>query len=169
MTTDIGIVQVPAEFIVDTKTAGRTNVFAQNFMPIAEEKSEFAAKWESLCSSHLDEGIREPVLVYEYMNRYYVEEGNKRVSVLKFFDAATITARVKRIMPEQNEDEIKKFPSTYYYFEKAYKACGGDRLRSTVGDAMLACMRIYGYDTLKDLSETEMKKTVAKVWEEIML
>lgn len=216
VTTDIGIVQVPAEFIVGTKTVGRTNVFAQNFMPIADEKSEFAAKWESLCSSHLNEGIRDPILVYEYMNRYYVEEGNKRVSVLKFFDAAVITARVKRIMPEQNEDinvqiyyefvefykqskinfiefsklggyrrlqaavgkekeeewnedEIKKFRSTYYYFEKAYKACGGERLRSTVGDAMLACMRIYGYDTLKDFSETEMKKSVAKVWEEITL
>ena len=45
---------------------------------------EFTDKWKQLCESHLEEGIREPVLVYEYMNRFYVLEGNKRVSVLKF-------------------------------------------------------------------------------------
>lgn len=213
---DIGIVQVPAEFIIGTKTAGRTRVFARNFMPIAEDGSEFASKWERLCAAHLEEGIREPILVYEYMNRFYVEEGNKRASVLKYFDAVTIPARVKRIMPEMNgdisvkiyyefvefykrskinfiefsklgcfkelqnalgkemsdnwtEEENKKFRSVYYYFRKAYESCGGSYLKSTVGDAMLAYIRIYGYGSLQGLSEKEMKNKVSKVWEEITL
>ena len=88
--SDLGIEQIPTEWIVGTKTRGRVNTFAPNFMPIAPESSEFAQKWERLCEAHLSEGIRDPIKAYEYMHRYYVEEGNKRVSVLKFFDAPSI-------------------------------------------------------------------------------
>ena len=73
-------------------------------MPILDEDTEFADKWNRLCNAHLNEGIREPIKAYEYMNRFYVEEGNKRVSVLKFFDAVTIVGHVIRIMPEGNEE-----------------------------------------------------------------
>ena len=109
-TVDLGVVNIPSEFIVGTRHAGRTKSFARNFMPIAEPNTEFAAKWCNLCAAHLEEGIRDPVKVYEYLNRYYVEEGNKRVSVLKFFDAVNIPAQVTRIMPERT-------PETEMYFE----------------------------------------------------
>ena len=97
---DLGLVQIPAELIVGTKTRGRVNAFSSNFMPILDENTEFADKWNRLCNAHLNEGIREPIKAYEYMNRFYVEEGNKRVSVLKFFDAVTIVGHVIRIMPD---------------------------------------------------------------------
>ena len=100
-TVDLGVVSVPAEFIVGTKSRGRTEAFASNFMPLLPLKTEFAGKWAALCSAHLAEGIREPVKVYEYFNRFYVAEGNKRVSVLKFFDAPTIPAHVIRVLPER--------------------------------------------------------------------
>ena len=99
---DLGILQIPAEKIVGTKTRGRSNSFARNFMPIAPDNSEFAGKWEHLCIAHLREGIRDPIKAYEYLGRYYVEEGNKRTSILKFFDAVTIPAHVIRILPERN-------------------------------------------------------------------
>ena len=101
----LGTIQIPAEFIVGTKTRGRTTSFARNFMPILDEDTEFAAKWKALCAAHLKDGIRDPIKAYEYMNRYYVQEGNKRVSVLKFFDAATVTAEVIRVMPEPGTPE----------------------------------------------------------------
>lgn len=63
---------------VGTKTAGRHTAFAPNFMPILEADSEFARKWSNLCDAHLEEGIRYPVTAYEYLNKFYVEEGNKR-------------------------------------------------------------------------------------------
>lgn len=107
---DLGVVQIPTEFIVGTKSRGRFNAFAANYMPLLDRKSEFAVKWQRLCSAHLSEGIREPIRVFEYMNRYYVAEGNKRVSVLKFFGAPEITGEVIRILPEKNED-------TALYFE----------------------------------------------------
>ena len=74
--------QVPAEWIVGTRAASRANAFARNFMPLLAPHTEFGMKWGELCESHVEEGIRDNVKVYEYMNRYYVQEGNKRVSVL---------------------------------------------------------------------------------------
>ena len=102
-TVDLGTIQVPLEFIVGTRTDGRAQAFARNFMPLMEEESEFACKWKRLCQSQLEEGIRDPIKAYEYMNRYYMEEGNKRVSVLKYFGADSIYARVTRIMPKRND------------------------------------------------------------------
>ena len=49
-------------------------------MPLLGLKTEFATKWINLCVSHVDEGIRDPITCYEYMGRFYVQEGNKRVS-----------------------------------------------------------------------------------------
>ena len=86
----LGLVQIPTERIVGTKTVGRSNSFAGNFMPILQDNSEFACKWVSLSNSHVEEGIREPIKAYEYMNKFYVEEGNKRVSVMKYFGAVSI-------------------------------------------------------------------------------
>ncbi len=102
---DLGLTQIPMEFVVGTKSGGRTNAFARNFMPLLEADTEFAGKWERLCATHLKEGIRDPIKAAEYMNRYYVEEGNKRVSVLKYFGAQTLSAYVTRILPPRNGSE----------------------------------------------------------------
>lgn len=88
------------EKIVGTRARGRTNAFAADFMPLLPENSEFARKWYALCEAHLsDEGLRDPVSCYEYMGRFYVREGNKRVSILKYFGATAIPAFVTRILP----------------------------------------------------------------------
>ena len=96
---NLGVMQVPTELIVGTKSASRANAFAANFMPLLDANTEFGMKWQSLCESHLEEGIHDSIKAYEYMNRYYVQEGNKRVSVLKFFDAVTIPTEVIRVLP----------------------------------------------------------------------
>lgn len=101
--TSLGIVEIPIEQIVGTKTAGRRNAFARNFMPLLEGESEFSSKWSSLAKIHVEEGIREPVAAYEYMNRFYILEGNKRVSVLKYFGAMTITGQVTRLLPQPRD------------------------------------------------------------------
>jgi len=118
MGLDLGLVSIPAEKIVGTKTRGRTSAFARNFMPLLPENSEFAQKWERLCQSHLQEGIRDPIKVYEYLNRYYVQEGNKRVSVLRFFGAVSIPAQVTRIMPEVTDDEEVQLYLEYLAFNR---------------------------------------------------
>ncbi len=116
--TSVGLQWIPTELIVGTKNAGRANAFARNFMPLLGDSSEFASKWTSLCEAHIEEGIRDPVLCYEYMNRFYVEEGNKRVSVLKYFGAPTIYAKVIRIMPEQNGSKEVELYNAYLEFNR---------------------------------------------------
>lgn len=114
----LGLVQIPTNKIVGTKTAGRSQAFAGNFMPILSENSEFAVKWANLCGSHVKEGIREPVKAYEYLNQFYILEGNKRVSVLKYFDAVSVPGEVIRIVPPRTEDRENRI---YYEFMDFYR------------------------------------------------
>jgi len=119
---DIGVIEIPADRIIGTKTAGRITAFTPTFKPLLSANTEFAYKWVSLCADHLsDEGIREPILCYEYLGNFYVQEGNKRVSVLRYFDAPRIPGRVLRILPEESDEpEIR----AYYEFLEFYKASG---------------------------------------------
>ncbi len=114
----LGLVQIPIDQIVGTKTGGRSSSFAGNFMPILDDKTEFAYKWINLSDSHLTEGIHDPIKAYEYMNEFYVEEGNKRVSVLKYFDAVSIPGNVTRILPPRTKEKRNKI---YYEFMDFYE------------------------------------------------
>lgn len=116
--SDLGVIQIPLELIRGTRTEGRTRAFTRNFMPLMDEDSEFALKWKSLYQSQIEEGIRDPIKAYEYLNRYYVEEGNKRVSVLKYLNADSIYAHVIRILPQRNGSrEVER----YYEFLEFYQ------------------------------------------------
>ena len=112
----LGTMEILLDQVVGTSTAGRTTAFAPNFMPIIESGTEFAAKWSSLYDAQMDEGIRDAVKVYEYMNRYYVLEGNKRVSVLKYVNNPTILAEVTRKIPKRNDTLENKIYYEYMDF-----------------------------------------------------
>ena len=108
--------------IVGTTTAGRKTAFAGNFMPLLADNTEFASKWISLCEAHLGTtGIRSPIVCYEYLGRFYVTEGNKRVSVLKSYDSPTIPGIVTRIMPPWSEDREVQ---VYYEFVSFFQLSG---------------------------------------------
>ena len=114
----LGLVDIPAESIVGTKTAGRHTAFASNFMPLLDDDTEFAAKWSNLCDAHLEEGIHTPIIAFEYLNKFYVQEGNKRVSVLKYYEAVKIPGTVTRLIPAKNDTLENKL---YYEFLDFYK------------------------------------------------
>ena len=44
---NVGVMDIPLSKIVGTKTAGRSNAFANNFMPLLPENSEFGSKTET--------------------------------------------------------------------------------------------------------------------------
>lgn len=116
---NLGTIEVPADLIVGTKTSGRTISFASNFMPLIKKNSEFSSKWLQVCKYHLsDTGISDPPKVYEYLGKFYVEEGNKRVSVLKSYGAVLITCDVIRLIPPlSNSKEIKLYYEFLDYYE----------------------------------------------------
>ena len=212
----LGLVHIPIKQIVGTKTAGRSTSFAANFMPILEENTEFGVKWQHLAEAHIEEGIHDPIKAYEYMNRFYVLEGNKRVSVMKYFKADFIEGEVTRILPERDGserielyyeflnfykytkinviefskrgsytelltalgkelsdewdiDEQRTFIAAYSKFEKAYLQSGGDKLNSTIGDAMLGYIQVYGYDELVSCEVADIKKKLKQMWEDVQL
>ena len=114
----IGLVDIPAARIAGTKTAGRISAFSPSFLPLLGKETEFAAKWVDLCAAHLSEGIRDPIVCYEYYGKFYVQEGNKRVSVLRYFDSPRISGIVHRITPEPSEDPRYK---AYLEFVEFFK------------------------------------------------
>ncbi len=109
----LGYLEIPIKKVIGTKTQGRSSSFSPNYMPILDKETEFANKWMHLYKAHMTEGIRDPVKVYEYMNWYYVEEGNKRVSVLKYSEAALVPATVTRMIPKYDKDD----PTIVMYYE----------------------------------------------------
>ena len=120
---EVGLVEIPSERIVGTKSAGRITAFTPSFRPLLDAKSEFGSKWISLCAAHLgDTGITDPIVCYEYLGNFYVQEGNKRVSVLRHFDAPRIPGNVRRILPAPSEEPRVR---AYYEFLEFYK---GSRL-----------------------------------------
>lgn len=114
----IGTREIPLPQVVGTVTLGRQEAFACNFMPLLAPDTEFGAKWIRLMEYQTEEGIQDAIKVVEYMGKFYVLEGNKRVSVMKFLEMPTILADVTRILPEHTED---KDVVVYYEFLDFYK------------------------------------------------
>lgn len=115
----VGLLEIPLSLVAGTVTESRQNAFADNFMPLMEPSSEFAVKWMHLYDAQIEEGIRDPIEVYEYMRLFYVQEGNKRVSVLKSLDVPSIEANITRILPHRNDDPAV---SLYYEFLEFFNA-----------------------------------------------
>ena len=141
----IGLVDIPLDLVVGTTTAGRMSAFAGNFMPLLSDDTEFGAKWINLCAAHLDisgTGIHEPIVCNEYMGKFYITEGNKRVSVFKSFGAATIPGVVTRIVPVQSDETEVQI---YYEFIEFYKYAQvyGVTFRRTGGYARLTAALGY--------------------------
>ena len=115
---NLGHMEIPLAMIVGTKSASRQNAFSSNFMPLLQGYTEFAYKWERLYESQMEEGIREPIQVVEYLKKFYVVEGNKRVSIMNYVGIHSASANVTRLLPPKTDDpEIK----LYYEFTEFFK------------------------------------------------
>ena len=211
----IGLVDIPAERIVGTKTAGRITAFTASFHPLLDAKSEFGVKWIQLCEAHLgDTGITDPIECYEYLGNFYVQEGNKRVSVMRHFGAPRIPGNVKRIMPprsddprikayyefldfykvsklysiqfrrpgdyakllgyigkhpgeEWSEEDRRIFNSYYAYFLEAFQSL---KTKDDVlpEEALLLWLKLYPFQDLKQLSATQLKKSLIALRDDVI-
>ena len=116
----VGLTEIDLSLIAGTKTRGRQNMFSSGFYPIAEAGSEFAAKWSDLIDSQRAEGLRDPIVVYEYLQRFYVQEGNKRVSVSRYLGMPTILANITRVTPMPSDEKGLR---VYHEFTRFYRVC----------------------------------------------
>ncbi len=148
----LGLVDIPLEKIVGTKTAGRQNAFAVNFMPLMKPKTEFADKWANLYRYQTEEGNTDPIVAYEFLNRFYVQEGNKRVSVFKYLDASSIEGEVIRVIPKKNNSLENKI---YYEFMQFYKCSKINSLWFTKEGSFEALTRAVGKEPDEIWTEEE--------------
>jgi len=158
---NLGEDQIPLSLVVGTYTNGRTNAFADNFMPLLDWGTEFAAKWASLSDSQINEGIRDPIKVYEYMNKFYVVEGNKRVSVLKYFGAVTVNAKITRKVPKYDPNNINI--KIYYEFMDFYKATKINDIYFSKEGSFLSLMALAGIKRGEKASE-EAKRDMCSAY-----
>ena len=213
---EIGVVEIPAQRIVGTKSAGRISAFTPSFLPILSADSEFGNKWISLCEAHLsDVGIREPILCYEYLGDFYVQEGNKRVSVLRYFGSPRIPSTVRRIVPPMSENprivayyefldfykdskiysvqyrrpgdygkllaylhkkpgdswsqqEQRTFSAYFQYFQEAFNSMDSGAYDVLPEEALLLWLKLYPYEDLGRRSSTELRKTLAALWDDVV-
>ncbi len=115
-----GTLEIPLDMVVGTVTKGRQAAFSRTFLPLLDADSEFAIKWARLYDIQVEEGYRDPVRVTEFMHRFYVQEGNKRVSVLKYLGAHSVTAEVTRLYPSKWEGAERRL---YGEFCEFWRAC----------------------------------------------
>ncbi|MBE6908612.1 MAG: BMP family ABC transporter substrate-binding protein [Ruminococcaceae bacterium] len=157
---ELGLCDIPADRIVGTKTEGRQNAFAADFMPLMETGTEFAEKWINLCAAHLsDEGIREPIRCYEYLGRFYVQEGNKRVSVLRSYGAPTVPAYVIRLLPERTDaPEIE----AYYDFLHAWQLTGLFQVSFSRAGGFARLQAALGYEPEHVWTQEERRRFLAR-------
>ena len=119
---DLGIVDIPLKKVRGTYTYLRSVSFARNFMPLMDLDTEFAIKWQHVYDIQTRAGLNAPVKVFEYLNWFYVIEGNKRVSVLKYLNNYSYQGYVTRLVPKY--DETNKDIRLYYEFMDFYKKTG---------------------------------------------
>ena len=188
----LGIKEIPMYMIAGTKTVGRQNSFASNFMPLMDLGTEFSYKWSTLYDSAIEDGIREPIKVYEFMNKFYVEEGNKRVSVSKFIGYVSISGNVLRILPPKDGSAASRinyeyidfynvtgffeitFSKTetlryaYATFDKCYNMRKTRKLSITVGDAFLLYLEVYDVESLMHDTESVIGHKIQRLWNELV-
>ena len=151
---NLGTLIIPLESVVGTKTKGRTQSFACNFMPLLDEQTEFSTKWSAVYTYQLEKGIDDPIIAYEYMNKFYVQEGNKRVSVLKFLKADSIRAKIIRLVPRRSD---KPEVRAYYEFIDFYDLTANYNICFTEEGKYAELLEAMEIDTTTPLDLDEQK------------
>ena len=153
---NVGLVNIPLNRIVGIKSAGRVSAFTPSFRPLMDAETEFGSKWINLCAAHLgEEGIRSPVDCFEYLGDFYIQEGNKRVSVLRHFGATRVPANVKRIQPLMDDSPRMK---AYQEFLEFFKLTGMYDVRYTVPGNYAKLLEKIDFPTEEKWSEDDRRR-----------
>lgn len=116
---ELGVLEIPVDQIVGVADSTGMNLYASDFMPVSTANSSYAGQWRELCEEYRrDNEFLSPLYCYEYIGKFYIIDGKKRVSVLKHLGVPTARSYVVRIMPAMSEE---KHVQLYYEFLKAFE------------------------------------------------
>ena len=140
---DLGVVNIPVNQIAGVVSDEDQECYSADFLPLPSVQSGFAEKWTRIYMEHLtDRGLEEPIRCYEYLGKFYVIDGKKRVSVLKSDGTIMVKAYVTRIMPEKTEDDRVR---SYYEFIDSFEKTGLYQIAFTQPGKTEAFLEAIGY------------------------
>lgn len=117
---DLGVIEIPTSLIVGVAEATeKATLYTKDFLPVSIPKSQFAEQWGDIYNRHVNhESMGREIRCYEFLGRFYVSDGLKRVSVAKYHGTATVKSQVIRLMPIRTEE---KKVEQYYEFLFQYR------------------------------------------------
>ena len=117
---ELGILEIPTNLIVGV--AGESEccqLYTKDFLPVSPPESEYADQWCRLSQALLfSADFDKPISCYEYLGKFYVRDGLKRVSIANYSGVSCISAHVIRILPGQIES---REVALYYDFLYQYR------------------------------------------------
>lgn len=127
---DLGILMIPTSQIVGvSEEQEETLLYTKEFLPVSDPNSAYAAQWRLVYSDFVRScGLCDEIHCLEYLGKFYVSDGLKRVSVAKFTGIPTMRAHVVRIMPMKTDS---KEVELYFDFLRQYKLTGMYQLQFT--------------------------------------
>ena len=100
---DLGVMDIPTNLIVGvTEATEKSTLYTKELLPVSAPQSEYADTWREIYHQYFREKrALGQIQCYEYLGKFYIADGLKRVSVLKFLKKTTISAHVIRMMPNK--------------------------------------------------------------------
>lgn len=141
---ELGIHEIPVDQIVGIATETGKENYTSDFLPIPSVSTGFAEQWCNLYLEFLsDEGLTDPIQCFEYMGKFYVADGKKRVSVAKVHGAMGIKAGITRILPKVTADPKVR---SYYEFVRTFEKTGVYQIAFTNPCNTDEFLQAMGYD-----------------------
>ena len=104
---EIGRMEIPTNLIVgvscDTEDS---KLYTKEFLPISAPNTSYADSWRVLYKQYgMNQSFDDAISCFEYLGKFYVRDGLKRVSVAKFAGSKIMDADVVRILPMRTESQ----------------------------------------------------------------
>ena len=117
---DLGILEIPTNLIVGvSEETEDTFLYTKEFLPIAGPNTDFADEWRTLYNDIQTAGaFSDEIFCYEYLGKFYVCDGLKRVSIAKFIGLDAIKSKVIRILPVRTDSQEIVI---YFHFLHCYR------------------------------------------------
>lgn len=162
---DLGTMDIPTNLIVGVADMNEfTALYTKEFLPISIPQSEFADQWRDIYYQY-SRGcdLEGQIQCYEYLGKFYVVDGLKRVSVLKFLKTPTVRSQVIRIMPSRKDSKVI---DQYYDFLRHFQLTGLYQLQFTQKGYFEKLQKALGYAPGHQWTDGDRTSFLA-VWVEI--
>ncbi|MBO4937461.1 MAG: hypothetical protein J6C98_00465 [Oscillospiraceae bacterium] len=127
---DLGVIDIPTNLIAGVAEATEKSIlYTKELLPVSTPHSEYADAWRDIYLQYFrGGGVAGQIQCHEYLGKFYIIDGLKRASVVKFLKKPTISAHVIRMMPNKTGARAVQL---YYDFLFQFRLTGMYQLQFT--------------------------------------